>query len=105
MDASFSIDAGVKAQRKLAQRLGFWWTWGAIVAVACALLWLIATSFIQVNFLNRWRAIDATDADWRHRSGFELMTDHGTGCEYLKAGDAIIPRLNAAGQPICGKAR
>lgn len=38
------------------------------------------------------------------RSGLSLHTDHLTGCQYVGKGFGnITPRLDADGQPICGK--
>ena len=41
------------------------------------------------------------------RSGLSLYTDHGTGCQYLKAGmfGNLIPRLDENGNQICVKSQ
>lgn len=43
--------------------------------------------------------------DSLRRSGFEVVTDPETGCEYLVSTwrqSAAVPRLDAQGKPICG---
>lgn len=46
---------------------------------------------------------DETDAA-PSRSGFKLMTDHGTGCQYLATfTGAVTPRLDAEGVHVCVK--
>ena len=48
---------------------------------------------------------DDTDAGWLDRSGVALITDHGTGCEYLKPKTGNLhPRLDQAGNHICNEA-
>jgi hypothetical protein len=44
------------------------------------------------------------------RSGLVPYTDHGTGCQYLRAGalfggSALTPRLGPDGRPMCGQAK
>ena len=47
---------------------------------------------------------DSTDnAKTSTRSGFTLYTDYGTGCEYLKIGFSLTPRLDSNGKIICNK--
>ncbi len=38
------------------------------------------------------------------RSGLVLLTDYGTGCQYLKTPifGPVIPRLGSDGKPMCG---
>jgi len=45
---------------------------------------------------------DSTDGE--KRSGLVLKTDALTGCQYLKSGNAMIPRVDSKGQHICGAA-
>lgn len=40
-----------------------------------------------------------------NRSGMDLLTDHGTGCQYLYRRGAITPRMDANGKQICSKIR
>lgn len=50
------------------------------------------------------RPADATDdARTGARSGLTVYIDHGTGCQYLRAGNGMFPRLGADGRPMCGK--
>lgn len=42
-------------------------------------------------------SIDDTDKDGFNRSGVSLITDYGTGLQYLYKGGALIPRIGANG--------
>lgn len=47
---------------------------------------------------------DSTDSTTsRERSGLRLYTDHGTGCQYLRAGffSPLQPRLDKMGYIVC----
>lgn len=88
--------------RNQLQSAGYNLTFGFGQAALLCLIVAAIISVLQVHVTNRWRATDATDGDWRHRSGFALYTDHGTGCQYLQVGGALTPRLSAAGAPMCG---
>ena len=45
---------------------------------------------------------DTDDAANGERSGVALITDHGTGCEYLQSSQGhLTPRLNSDGNQIC----
>jgi hypothetical protein len=47
---------------------------------------------------------DDTDTEDGPRSGVNLRTDHGTGCQYLADPmGGITPRLDASGEHICGE--
>lgn len=48
------------------------------------------------------RPLDDTDSPAGQRSNMELLTDHGTGCQYLRVmGGGVTPRLDASGKHIC----
>lgn len=48
------------------------------------------------------RPLDDTDRPDGQRSNMELLTDHGTGCQYLRVmGGGVTPRLDATGKHIC----
>ena len=52
-------------------------------------------SFFSIGF-------DSTDnKETGTRSGLILYTDNLTGCQYLGAGDSLIPRINSDGEHIC----
>lgn len=69
--------------------------------------WILATAAL-IFFLWANGSMDYDDTDPPGgRSGLVLLTDHGTGCQYLKApgywNGALSPRLGADGKPICGR--
>jgi hypothetical protein len=95
-------DAFINITDRQLRRVGFQLAAG-VVMYACVFIFVLTlVALLQVHVTNRWRTVDATDLDWRHRSGFVLRTDYGTGCQYLQAGDALVPRLDATGKPVCG---
>lgn len=44
--------------------------------------------------------VDNTDKDGFNRSNMQLLTDYGTGLQYLYKGGALIPRLDKNGNQI-----
>ena len=54
---------------------------------------------IYADYVNPKDDTDPVDS----RSGFRLMIDSGTGCQYLQAGyfGGMTPRLNRNGNHIC----
>jgi len=61
----------------------------------------IVVILVGVRYLNPYDGTD--DAKNKLRSGATLVTDYGTGCQYLKGTfGGITPRLNANGEHICG---
>lgn len=75
--------------------------------------WLmVAAYFVIAAFGAAVGPTDATDPQRKgywfpDRSGLQPYTDHGTGCQYLRAGSmfggsALTPRLDATGKPMCG---
>ncbi len=65
-------------------------------------VWLVGYAF-TLWCIHTFLPLDSTDAADGTRSGFTLLTDHGTGCEYLKHGNALTVRIDAAGRHICRK--
>lgn len=61
---------------------------GLALLIGCALL------------LNSARQYDETDPPGG-RSGLGLMTDYGTGCQYLYYRSAMVPRMGKDGKQIC----
>ena len=63
---------------------------------------LIALLWPYVERLTGWLpGRDDTDSE-RTRSNLELLTDAGTGCQYLRPrGGEMTPRLNAKGEHVC----
>lgn len=84
------------------QRIGRNFTAGAIQTVA-----IIVVLAYLVRAMLSWALpppTDVTDQDRDHRSGVELVTDYGTGCQYLRLqGGGLYPRLNVTGRQICTK--
>jgi hypothetical protein len=44
---------------------------------------------------------DTDDRANNHASGMSLYTDYGTGCQYVRAGGSLTPRMNADGKQVC----
>lgn len=57
---------------------------------------IIIVLSVIFNFSNV--AVDSTDKDGFNRSGVSLVTDYGTGLEYLYRGGSLIPRLDVNGK-------
>ena len=59
-------------------------------------MWLMALlvgAMVTSCIFAHWDVfIDDTDKDGWHRSGFQLLTDYGTGKQYLYKSGVIIPR-------------
>lgn len=70
--------------------------WGVCVMF---IVWLLANATGPWTWI---QALDDTDLPTK-RSGMNLYTDHGTGCQYLATPlGSLTPRLDADGKPICG---
>lgn len=81
--------------------IGFWFSIGVWQCLGVAWAITIILALLLTPISNRLRDTDATDAAQDKRSGFSLMTDYGTGCQYLKTGSGLTPRLDATGHQIC----
>lgn len=64
-------------------------------------VWCIAFAALLANIF--WpQPYDDTDAkDHSSRSGVVLITDHGTGCQYLARFGVIVPRMDTTGKQVC----
>lgn len=63
---------------------------GTIIIIGAVFGWLLPTP------------VDATDKSVSVRSGVNLITDYGTGCQYLETNSGgLTPRMNAEGRHIC----
>lgn len=61
---------------------------------ALAFLWLA----IQIGVLVKFHEVDPTDLSKDKRSGVCLVTDYGTGCQYLMSITGhLTPRLDSEG--------
>jgi hypothetical protein len=96
-------DLEIKLSRDWLIRTGFWFGLGCAQVYGGLLLLGILLS-LAANYAGLIPT-DATDKGRNTRSGLSLKTDYGTGCQYLVAGDAMTPRLDSQGLPICGSAR
>ncbi len=65
-----------------------------------ALLIIIFALFIGGALLLNNKPYDDTDPAGG-RSGMTLLTDHGTGCQYLYRSGAITPRMGRDGRQVC----
>lgn len=64
--------------------------------VGSAMLFIMALGWLDI--LPR----DATDSP-TERSDMRLLTDHGTGCQYLSRSGVMTPRMGPDGKQICRK--
>jgi hypothetical protein len=86
------------------EQMGASFTKGAILQAGKMLFILfIALGIISVvsNFL-QW-GVDDSDASAWDRSGLIIKTDHLTGVQYLKSGDALCVRVDANGDPVLSR--
>jgi len=69
-----------------------------IITVVLSCMFILAvTSSITRNYDDS----DPPDG----RSGFEILTDYRTGCQYLRyPGTGLAPRMDRNGQQICERA-
>jgi len=66
-------------------------------------LWLGAYIIIVVILSSLWsNPHDDTDPAGG-RSGLRAYRDEKTGCQYVGTFGALTPRLDATGQPMCGR--
>ena len=79
-------------------KMGFDFTLGAIGAVSLILI-CIGALFVLLNALGCIKTDDSDINKW-HRSGLRIYTDNKTGVQYLRAGNAITPRLDGDGNVI-----
>lgn len=68
-----------------------------IVPSIIAILFL---SPLYLFFASKTSERDSTDQPSGKRSGFALMTDYGTGCEYLYRNGGITPRFDKNGKQL-----
>ena len=63
---------------------------------------LILAGWILLTFISYEIApIDDSDAtDPFIRSGMTVLVDHRTGCQYLRSGDGLTPRMEANGKQV-----
>ena len=67
----------------------------AFIAVTCLVI-AVVSSFTK--------PYDNSDAPNGDRSGFTIMTDHLTGCQYLRYNSySLTPRMDQYGKQICIK--
>jgi len=93
-----------REQRERWRSAGAHATFGALICfsvlyvIGDAIVWAIGASGMS-GFV---QPFDETDDPRGKRSNMILLTDHGTGCQYLRViGGGITPRLDADGKQIC----
>lgn len=65
------------------------------VVLILLFLWGVGVDFMKIG-------LDTTDTSDGARSGMDLRTDHGTGCQYLEStGGGLTPRLGRDGKQVC----
>ena len=85
--------------RTTADRFGFEMTRGALRCLA--LVWVLGMAIFGVvgAFMGEFDR-DDTDSP-SARSNMELLTDYGTGCQYLYRNGSITPRMGRDGNQVC----
>lgn len=73
------IEGDVKSMNKLHESQGFWMTWGVMRAIGLLML----AVYIIGALVYALTPTDDTDLGKFSRSGLKIITDKGTGCEYL----------------------
>lgn len=63
---------------------------------------VIILAWMVTSFASWMKPYDDTDPPGG-RSGMDLLTDHGTGCQYLYRSGAITPRMDANGKQMCSR--
>lgn len=67
---------------------------------------LLVVALLVLAYIPQQGMDDTDDKLTGSRSNLRIMIDHGTKCQYLKVvGGGLTPRLDSAGQPICGAAK
>lgn len=64
---------------------------------------MIACFAVWIGALIGQGPLDVTDNHITGaRSGFRILIDHGTGCQYLRTtSGGVTPRLDGHGKPMC----
>ena len=90
----------IRADDKELRRLGREMFSGAWQYFANTIFW----AFLILVIFKWWQGdFERDDTDGKSvRSGMELRTDFGTGCQYLESkGGGITPRLKSDGRQVC----
>lgn len=74
--------------------------YGIAVSIGAAII----LAWMVMAFASWLTPYDETDPPGG-RSGMDLLTDHGTGCQYLYRRGAITPRMDANGRHMCAGIR
>lgn len=91
-----------KEEKHHYRQMGSQITLGILDRIAAVIL-LGITIAVLLNWAGWWSDVDDTDKDKWTRSNIELITDYGTGVQYLYKGGALIPRLDKDGKIIVVK--
>ena len=68
--------------------------------IAFAFLLIVFAGYMVASLLDKNLPKDDTDSP-DGRNGMVLLTDHLTGCQYLRAGGGVTPRMDRNGKQIC----
>lgn len=95
-----------KEQREHWRSIGAHATFGAVICFS--VLYVLGDAIVWAltkTGTSEWlEPFDDTDNPNGQRSNMMLLTDHGTGCQYLRViGGGITPRLDADGKQICSE--
>jgi hypothetical protein len=91
-----------KEEKSHYRQIGNQITLGILDRIATFILIAIVIVLL-LNWAGWWSSVDDTDKDKWTRSNVELITDYGTGVQYLYKGGALIPRLDKDGKIIIVK--
>lgn len=91
-----------KEEKEVYREKGKQITIGVLDHIFILLLKTLITIVILVALFNwfGWIPVDNTDKDKWNRSEITLITDYGTGVQYLYKDGALIPRLDGDGKII-----
>ena len=93
-----------RAEKDRIEEIGFQAAWGVGKYIALMIcIGFVVTWVLTLTPVGNWTTpLDSTDKSNKHRSGVTLITDYGTGCQYLETNfGGITPRLNADGTQVC----
>jgi hypothetical protein len=97
-------EMSTREQRERWRSAGAHATFGAVICFSVLYVLGDATvwALTKTGLGEAVQPLDDTDSQSGQRSNMELLTDYGTGCQYLRViGGGITPRMDADGTQIC----